>query len=106
MSYKLYKGVDQDLEFKGLKAQYLFYMGGVLLVGLLLVALLYGLGFPWFFALGIPVWLVIYASRRISGLNQRYGKDGLMKKMAFRRLPLAIKIRNRGFVGVLKHMIE
>jgi hypothetical protein len=102
MDFKLFKGVDQDLEFKGLKAQYLLYMGGLLLAGLLLFTLLYWIGLPIFLVIGVPIGLIFYASKQIFRFNSLYGKDGLMKKMTFQRVPFALKIRSRGFVRQLK----
>jgi hypothetical protein len=102
MDFKLFKGVDQDLEFKGLKAQYLLYMGGLLLAGLLLFTLLYWTGLPIFLVIGVPVALIFYASKQIFRFNRLYGKDGLMKKMTFQRVPFVLKIRSRGFIRHLK----
>ena len=102
MGYRVYKGVDQDMEFKGLKAQYLVYMGVVLGGDLLLFLILYSISFPLVISLIVCVGSGFYLSVWIAGLNKRLGKDGLMKKQSFSRLPYSIRIRNRGFVKSLR----
>lgn len=101
MGFRIYKGVDQEMEFKGLKAQYLLYMGLVLGGSLLAFSVLYTLGFPLIISLIVCVTSVLYLSKWIAGMNKKMGKDGLMKKQVNQRLPTAIRIRNRGFVKSL-----
>mgnify|MGYP002911076145 FL=1 len=49
MKYTINKGIGRSVEFKGLKAQYLFlFAGGLLAVFVLLEGLLYGFGLWWF----------------------------------------------------------
>ena len=75
MKYTINKGIGRSVEFKGLKAQYLFlFAGGLLAVFVLLVI---------FFGAGAASMLVFYTFR----MNARYGEHGLMKLAAARRRP-------------------
>ena len=51
--YKINKGINKPIEFKGLKAQYIWYLGGGLLILLILFAILYICGLNSFVCLGI-----------------------------------------------------
>ena len=63
--YNINKGIGQSVEFKGLKAQYLFIFAGGLLAVFVLFVILY-----------------------LAGVNnRRYGEHGLMKRMANRQHP-------------------
>ena len=74
MKYTINKGIGRSVEFKGLKAQYLFlFAGGLLAVFVLLVI---------FYTAGVDQWACI-AFR----MNAKYGEHGLMKLAAARRRP-------------------
>ncbi|MBA4198951.1 MAG: hypothetical protein C0459_15510, partial [Chitinophaga sp.] len=47
--YQINKGINRSIEFKGLKAQYIWYLGGGLVVLLILFAILYISGLGIFF---------------------------------------------------------
>jgi len=95
IQYEINKGVNRPIEFRGLKAQYIY----VLALGLaaLLVA------FSILYIAGVPVWLllpgvVLAGSGLFFGvyrLSHRYGQHGLMKALAFRQVPSAILSRTR-----------
>ena len=42
--YKINKGINKPVEFRGLKAQYIWYLGGGLVILLILFAILYVIG--------------------------------------------------------------
>ena len=71
MQYTINKGIGCSVEFKGLKAQYLFIFAG----GLLAVFILFGV-----VSASLLVWGTFH-------LNARYGEYGLMKLAAARRHP-------------------
>ncbi|MBO9684482.1 MAG: DUF4133 domain-containing protein, partial [Flavisolibacter sp.] len=79
-----------SIEFKGFKAQYIWYLGGGLLVLLILFAVLYICGVHPFICLAIVLIcgtvLFIYVGR----LSNKYGEYGLMKKMAKKGVPKVI----------------
>jgi predicted lysophospholipase L1 biosynthesis ABC-type transport system permease subunit len=89
--YKINKGINKSLEFKGLKAQYIWWLAAGI-VGLLIVfAILYVIGINSFLsivivgALGVCVFLWVFK------LSNKYGEHGMKKKMATRSTPKVIK---------------
>ena len=54
-SWEINKGVGRTVEFKGLKAQYLFFFAGGLLATFIVVVVLYLLGVSQLLCLGIGV---------------------------------------------------
>lgn len=93
--YKINKGINRPIEFKGLKAQYIWYFGAGVLAQLILFALLYILGINPFLCLGIVVISGTILIIQIYRLSQQYGEHGLSKKLAFRQIPHAIRLRSR-----------
>ncbi|UIR57844.1 DUF4133 domain-containing protein [Sphingobacterium sp. SRCM116780] len=93
MKYNINKGIGRTVEFKGLKAQYLFIFSGGLLAVLILVMIFYMIG------INTVVCLVIGASSasliiwKTFTLNGRYGEHGLMKIAARKRHPRYIICR-------------
>ena len=93
--YIIHKGINKPLEFKGLKAQYIWHLAGSA-VGVLVV---YGvmhlsgvndyLGVP--LALGFGGLLIA----RVYGVSRKYGQYGLMKKEARKAVPGALLSRSR-----------
>jgi len=93
--YKINKGINRPIEFRGLKAQYIWYLGGGLLVLLVLFAVLYICGINTFACLGIILiagtGLFMYVYR----LSHKYGEHGMMKKIAGRSIPKTVKSYKR-----------
>ncbi|MGQ2985060.1 DUF4133 domain-containing protein [Flavobacterium sp.] len=92
-SYNINKGIGRTVEFKGLKAQYLFIFAGGLLGMLVLVMVLYIAGISSYICLALGaggtsliVWQTFY-------LNKKYGEHGLMKIAARKRHPRYIICR-------------
>lgn len=87
MEYNINKGIGKSVEFKSLKAQYLFIFAGGLLSVFVVFVIMY--------MMGIDQWLciafgVIAASVLVwftFNLNTRYGEHGLMKLMAVKQHP-------------------
>lgn len=86
-SYHINKGIGSTVEFKGLKAQYLFLFAGGLLGLLLLVLVLYMFGVHSYVCLGIAVGGGGLIVRQTFHLNGKYGAHGLMKLGASKRHP-------------------
>ena len=94
ITYHINKGVNRPLEFRGLKAQYIY----ILAIGL--AALL--VGFTIMYIAGVPIYLclpvvLIVGSGLFVGvyrLSHRYGEHGLMKALALRQVPTAIFCRS------------
>ena len=74
------KGVGKQVEFKGLRAQYVFIFAGGLLGVFVLFVVLYMMGAP-------PVVCITFH------LNAEYGAHGLMKLAARHRFPRRISSR-------------
>ena len=87
MKYTINKGIGRSVEFKGLKAQYLFLFAGGLLAVFVLLVIFYTAGVDQWacigFGAGAASMLVFYTFR----MNARYGEHGLMKLAAARRRP-------------------
>lgn len=100
--YQINKGINKSIEFKGLKAQYIWYLGGGLLGLLVLFAIMYIAGLNTFFCLGVIVIagtiLFIYIYR----LSNKYGEYGMMKKIASRSIPKVVKTNSRSIFIKLK----
>jgi hypothetical protein len=101
--YHINKGINKPIEFKGLKAQYIGYLGAGLVLLLITFAVMYICGVP-----VIACLLIIAASSsallfQVFRLSHKYGEHGLMKKAARRYLPDHLKFRTRKIFLRLKH---
>ena len=93
--YQINKGINKPIEFKGLKAQYIWYLGGGLLVLLILFAVLYICGVNTFVCLGIILASGTALFMYVYKLSRTYGEHGMMKKVAKRSVPALIKSTTR-----------
>ena len=87
MNYLINKGVDRPLEFRGIQAQYLMYLGLGCLGLLFVFAVLYLAGINSFLAMGIVLIPGGCMFVFIKGLSDRYGAHGMMKRLARRKMP-------------------
>ena len=86
-AFEINKGVDRTVEFKGLKAQYLFLFAGGLLAVFILVVVLYLCGVSQVACLVIGVVGATIVVWQTFTMNRKYGQYGLMKKGAVRMHP-------------------
>ncbi|HEX5170833.1 MAG TPA: DUF4133 domain-containing protein [Cyclobacteriaceae bacterium] len=93
--YKVNKGINRPIEFKGLKAQYLVYLALGLVALLVLSAVLYIAGINMFVCLVVTVVLGATLFMTVYRLSDRYGQHGLLKKMAKRAIPDFIRCSSR-----------
>ncbi|MBX2894708.1 MAG: DUF4133 domain-containing protein [Cyclobacteriaceae bacterium] len=93
--YKINKGINKPIEFKGLKAQYIAYLAVGLIVLLILFAALYIIGVNMFVCLGITALLGTSLFMAVYHMSDTYGQYGLIKKMAKRNLPVFLKSSSR-----------
>ncbi len=87
MEYPVNKGIGRSVEFKGLKAQYLFIFCGGLLAVFVLFVVMYMAGVPQGICIGfgaVSASLLVWLTFRLNG---RYGEHGLMKLAASRSHP-------------------
>ena len=98
--YPINKGIGRPVEFKGLKAQYLFLFAGGLLAAFILAAFIL---FIILYMAGMGQWLCIcFGAVSASSLvwltfrlNAKYGEHGLMKLGAARMRPRFMLHRRR-----------
>ena len=101
--YKINKGINKSIEFKGLKAQYIWYLGAVVVGLLILFAGLYIGGVNTYLCLILILALGTGALVWIYRLSNRYGEFGMMKKLAKANIPGCIKSNSRNiFINILK----
>ena len=93
MNYNINKGIGRTVEFKGLKAQYLFIFAGGLLGMLILVMILYMAGANSYFCLSLGAGGASLLVWQTFSLNRKYGEHGLMKIGARKRHPRYITCR-------------
>ena len=93
--YTINKGVNRPITIKGLKAQYVWWLGGGIAGLLIFFALLYIGGVNPFVCLIVTGLGTLMLFRQVYGLSRRYGEHGLMKKRAARGVPKRITIRSR-----------
>lgn len=92
-TYNINKGIGRTVEFRGLKAQYLFIFAGGLLGTLVLVMILYMTGVNSYICLFLGAGgasLIVWQS---FSLNRKFGEHGLMKIAANKRHPRYIICR-------------
>ena len=92
-SYNINKGIGRTVEFKGLKAQYLFIFAGGLLATLIFTMILYMTGVNSFICLFLGIGGASLIVWQTFSLNRKYGEHGLMKIGARKRHPRYIICR-------------
>ncbi|GAA6765692.1 DUF4133 domain-containing protein [Flavobacterium sp. CGRL1] len=92
-NYSINKGIGRTVEFKGLKAQYLFIFAGGLLGMLILVMILYMAGLNSYLCLFLGAGGASLIVWQTFALNKKYGEYGLMKIGAIKRHPRYIICR-------------
>jgi hypothetical protein len=93
--YKINKGINRPIEFKGLKAQYIVYLATGLIALLLLFAILYLIGVNMFVCLALVSALGVLLFFSVYRLSDKYGQHGLVKKLASRRIPVCLIATSR-----------
>jgi len=93
--YKINKGINKPIEFKGLKAQYIAYLAAGLITLLVLFAILYITGVNMFVCLFLVGGLGVTLFMTVYRMSDKYGQYGLLKKLAMKGIPDSIKGRTR-----------
>ncbi|NCI51304.1 DUF4133 domain-containing protein [Sediminibacterium roseum] len=89
--YEINKGIGKPVVFKGLKAQWIWWLGGGIVGLLLLFAVMYLAGVSMgvcVFVIGVlgsGLFVLVYR------LSRKYGEHGLMKAIAFKSVPKRLK---------------
>lgn len=93
--YTINKGANKSIEFRGLKAQYIWYLAGGLLGLMILFAILYVLGVNTYICLAIILGAGLFLFTWVYRLSNTYGEYGMMKKTARRMIPRVIRCNSR-----------
>ncbi|HEX7358346.1 MAG TPA: DUF4133 domain-containing protein [Ignavibacteriaceae bacterium] len=93
--YQINKGINKPIEFKGLKAQYIMYLGIGLVVLLLLFGIMYMLGIHLLICLIITGILGSTLFLLTFRLSHQFGEHGLLKFLAKRKIPTFLKSSSR-----------
>lgn len=93
--YSINKGVNKSIEFRGLKAQYIWYLAGGLIGLLILFAILYVTGVNTYICLIIILTAGGFLFTWVYRLSNKYGEHGMMKKAAKRSLPKVVRCNSR-----------
>lgn len=105
MKYTINKGIGRSVEFKGLKAQYLFLFAGGLLAVFVVFVVLYMAGVDQWACIGFGAVAASALVLCTFRLNARYGEHGLMKLAASRRRPRYL-INRKGVCRLFKRRKE
>ena len=101
--YSINKGINKPIEFKGLKAQYIWWLGGGLLALLIIFAVLYILGMNTFLCLAIVLIAGTALFMHTYKLSHKYGQHGMMKVIAKKSVPRVVKSYSRKvFINLCK----
>lgn len=93
--YSINKKANSVVEFKGLKAQYIWYLGGGLVGLMILFAILYVIGINTYICLVVILVAGGILFSKVYQMSNTYGEHGLMKKMARRMVPKVIRNNSR-----------
>lgn len=93
--YAINKGINQSIEFKGLKAQYIWYLGGGVVVLMILFAVLFFIGIPSLICVAFIGAAGIVMVVKIYKMSRQYGEYGMMKAIAQKQVPKNIKVYSR-----------
>lgn len=87
MKFELNKGIGKSVEFKGLKAQYLFLFAAGLLAVFVLFIIMYMVGINQLICIGFGVTAASILIWATFAMNEKYGEHGLMKMLSSRQHP-------------------
>lgn len=93
--YKINKGINQSIEFKGLKAQYIWYLAGGMVSLMILFAVLFVIGIPSLVCVGFIGMSGTVLVVKIYKMSRTYGEHGMMKAIANKQLPSCIRVNSR-----------
>ncbi|MDI5950248.1 DUF4133 domain-containing protein [Flavobacterium sp. LB2P84] len=93
--YHINKGLNQSIEFKGLKAQYIWYLGGGIIVLMFFFSGMYILGLPSLVCIGVIGISAAVLVMKVYKMSHKYGEHGMMKALAKRQVPKAVRTPSR-----------
>jgi len=93
--YQINKGINKSIEFKGLKAQYIWYMGAGVVSLMIVFAVLYIVGIPSLICIGFIGISGTILVVKIYKVSNTYGEHGMMKALARKQIPKDMKVKSR-----------
>jgi hypothetical protein len=93
--YQINKGINKSIEFKGLKAQYIWWLAGGMMVVLILFAILFSLGCNSYICAAFAVLAGAGIFVGVYHLSDTYGEFGMLKKVAGGSIPKHVISRSR-----------
>ncbi|HEY4208045.1 MAG TPA: DUF4133 domain-containing protein [Puia sp.] len=93
--YPVNRGVNRSLEFRGLKAQYVWWLAAVVVGDMIGFGVLRLAGLNLYGCVLIILGLGGLGITRVYALSRKYGRYGLMKRKARRALPAGLLCKSR-----------
>lgn len=93
--YQVNRGINKSMEFKGLKAQYIWYLAGGLVGSLLIYAVLYVVKVNNYLCMAVAFGAGGSSIGIAYRFSNKYGEHGLMKRRARRGVPKVLKSNSR-----------
>jgi len=93
--YQVNKGINKSIEFKGLKAQYIWYLAIGILVLLILFSVMYIIGINQYICMAIILSGGSALTYKVYGMSRKYGEHGMMKALAKQSVPKVVKVNSR-----------
>jgi len=101
--YTINRGINKAIEFKGLKAQYIGYVVGVVLGCMMLYGIMYVCKLSTYICLPVALGLGSFGMGKVLQMSKKYGQYGMMKWSARRRVPKELVSRSRkAFIEIRK----
>jgi hypothetical protein len=94
-AYSINKGINKAIEFKGLKAQYIGYVVGVILGSMLVYGVMYVCGLSSYICVPVTLGLGGAGIAWVLRMSKKFGQYGMMKWRAKRGVPKALVSRSR-----------
>lgn len=93
--YIINKGINRSIEFKGLRAQYIWYLAAGIVGLMLICAALLLIGFNQYLCIAIVLGTGTALVFKVYAMSAKYGEYGLMKKIARKSIPKVVKVQSR-----------
>lgn len=95
--FMINKGIGKAVEFRGLKAQYIWYVAAAVIGTLILFAALHIAGVNAYLSVPVAFGVGGILVGRVFRMSKKYGQYGLMKRRARKEVPTALVSRSRKF---------
>jgi Domain of unknown function (DUF4133) len=93
--YNVNRGINKPIEFKGVKAQYIWHLAGSVIGVLIGFAIIYIVGVNSYICVALALSIGGLLIRRVFAISKKYGQYGLMKRAARKSVPPALFSRSR-----------